>query len=81
MQLLDEPMELGAHAVRVGASVGIAIYPEDAREMEALCIAADLRMYDAKHESHQKRGQDGARTARMQPRIETHTQPGLQAVE
>lgn len=81
MQLLDEPMELGVHAVRVGASVGIAIYPEDAREMEALCIAADLRMYDAKHESHQKRGQDGARTARMQPRIETHTQPGLQAVE
>jgi diguanylate cyclase (GGDEF)-like protein len=81
MQLLEEPMDLGAHAVRVGASVGIAIYPEDAREMEQLCIAADLRMYDAKHESHQKRGQDGARTARMQPRIETHTQAGLQAVE
>jgi diguanylate cyclase (GGDEF)-like protein len=81
MQLLDEPMELGANAVRVGASVGIAIYPEDATQMEALCIAADLRMYDAKHESHQKRGQDGTRTARMQPRIESHAQAGLQAVE
>jgi predicted signal transduction protein with EAL and GGDEF domain len=81
MQLLDEPMELGAHAVRIGASVGIAIFPEDATQMEQLCIAADLRMYDAKHESHQKRGQDGARTARLQPRLETHTPAGLQAVE
>ncbi len=37
--------------MRIGASVGIAVFPEDASDMEALCIAADLRMYDAKHEA------------------------------
>ena len=52
MQLLDEPLDLGEHTVRVGASVGIAVFPEDAVEIERLCIAADLRMYDAKHANH-----------------------------
>jgi diguanylate cyclase len=52
MQLLKEPMLLGDHAVRIGASVGVAVYPEDARDMELLCIAADLKMYDTKHGHH-----------------------------
>jgi diguanylate cyclase (GGDEF)-like protein len=50
MKLLDEPAILGQNAVRVGASIGIAIFPEDAADSEALCIAADLRMYAMKHE-------------------------------
>jgi diguanylate cyclase (GGDEF)-like protein len=66
---------LGEHTVRIGASVGIAIYPEDAHEMEALCIAADLRMYDAKHDAYRRRPRDGARTARMQPRHSDHGRP------
>ena len=37
--------------VQIGASVGIAVYPEDALDAEGLCIAADLRMYDFKHRS------------------------------
>jgi predicted signal transduction protein with EAL and GGDEF domain len=53
MQLLDQPLELGEHTVHIGASVGIAIYPEDAREIESLCIAADLRMYEAKHDAYE----------------------------
>jgi len=51
IQLLNEPLQLGEHTVRVGASVGIAIFPEDAPDLETLCIAADLRMYDVKHGS------------------------------
>jgi predicted signal transduction protein with EAL and GGDEF domain len=51
VDLLKEPLECGEHTVQIGASVGIAVFPEDAREMDALCIAADLRMYDAKHEA------------------------------
>ena len=51
IQLLNEPLELGDHALRAGASVGIAVFPEDALTMESLCIAADLRMYDEKHGS------------------------------
>ena len=47
-QILNEPLKLDGREVHVGASVGIAIFPEDAKDMESLCIAADLRMYDAK---------------------------------
>lgn len=59
MQLLNEPATLGAHRVRVGASVGIAVFPEDAADTEALCIAADLRMYADKHTS----GEFGGKSA------------------
>jgi diguanylate cyclase (GGDEF)-like protein len=49
MQLLNEPIAVGGHSVRVGASVGIAVFPEDASNSESLRIAADLRMYGAKN--------------------------------
>ena len=48
---LNEPMQVAGKEVRVGASIGIAIFPDDADEMEQLCVAADLRMYDAKNSS------------------------------
>jgi diguanylate cyclase (GGDEF)-like protein len=48
-QLLDEPVVLGSHTVQIGASIGIAVYPQDAADAESLCIAADRRMYEAKH--------------------------------
>jgi diguanylate cyclase (GGDEF)-like protein len=80
IQLLDEPLELGEHVVRIGASVGIAVYPEDAREMEALCIAADLRMYDAKHVAQEHREQDDVRNPRPVARVDPRKQP-LQVAE
>lgn len=46
---LAEPLELGGRTVRIGASIGVAVYPDDAAEMDALCIAADMRMYDEKN--------------------------------
>jgi predicted signal transduction protein with EAL and GGDEF domain len=49
LKLLDEPLQLGEYKVRIGASVGIAVFPEDALDVETLCIAADMRMYDSKH--------------------------------
>ena len=51
IDLLDEPFDLGDQTIRIGASVGIAVFPEDALDAEGLCIAADLRMYDFKHRS------------------------------
>ena len=51
LQLLKNPLDVDGQIVHIGASVGVAIFPEDAKTMEALCIAADLRMYDAKHGS------------------------------
>ncbi len=50
-QLLNEPLKVDAQPVRVGASIGVAVFPDDASDMEALCIAADLRMYDDKRGS------------------------------
>jgi GGDEF domain-containing protein len=57
MQLLNEPATLGEHKVCVGASVGIAVFPEDAADSEALFIAADLRMYADKHVSREFGGE------------------------
>ena len=51
MQLLRDPIDLGEHTVTIGASVGVAIFPQDANTSEALCIAADLKMYDYKNGS------------------------------
>lgn len=51
MELLRKPLQIGDHSVHVGASIGVALFPEDAPDLESLCIAADLRMYDYKHAS------------------------------
>lgn len=51
IQLLQEPLSLDDHSVRVGASVGVAVFPEDALTQESLCIAADVRMYEEKNAS------------------------------
>ncbi len=44
------PLELGNQKQRIGigASIGIALYPADARETDALVKAADAAMYSAK---------------------------------
>ena len=51
MQMLEEPLQVGSHTVQVGASIGVAVFPDDAADIESLCIAADRRMYDDKNTS------------------------------
>jgi len=48
LEMLTDPMELNGHIVRIGASMGISIFPDDATDNEALCVSADVRMYDNK---------------------------------
>ena len=48
LSLLDQPVELTDQTVRVGACVGIAVFPDDAQDTKSLCIRADMRMYDGK---------------------------------
>lgn len=48
MQRLNEPMKVENRLFRVGASIGIAVFPDDGNDLESLCIAADLRMYKEK---------------------------------
>lgn len=55
LNILEEPLDVELTRVRVGASIGLAIFPDDAADLEALRIAADLRMYDGKNQSRQLR--------------------------
>lgn len=48
LELLKNPVRLGEHDVQIGASVGIAIFPDDAKDVKSLCISADLHMYEGK---------------------------------
>jgi diguanylate cyclase (GGDEF)-like protein len=49
VRLLDEPLDVGGHTVHTAASVGIAVFPDDASDGEELCIVADRRMYSKKN--------------------------------
>ncbi|MBW8328103.1 MAG: EAL domain-containing protein [Thiobacillus sp.] len=42
------PHHFGQHALHIGASIGISIYPEDGLDAEALIKHADIAMYHAK---------------------------------
>jgi len=44
----EQPFEVGGDELRVGASIGRAVWPEDAPEVEALMRHADASMYRAK---------------------------------
>ena len=44
----DEPFAVGGHALHGSASVGFAIYPEDAPSADSLLSAADATMYAVK---------------------------------
>ncbi len=55
LELLEHPMPLGERSVPIQASLGVAIFPDDAQDLESLCIAADMRMYDNKR-ARQKPG-------------------------
>jgi diguanylate cyclase len=46
--LLEAPIQLEENTLHIGASVGIAVFPEDANDAESLFIAADLKMYSSK---------------------------------
>lgn len=53
LEMLREPLQVGNHTVQVGASIGVAVFPDDAADIESLCIAADRRMYDDKNISRE----------------------------
>lgn len=47
-ELLKTPLLLENRSVLIGASFGVAVFPDDAQDMEQLCIIADTRMYENK---------------------------------
>jgi diguanylate cyclase (GGDEF)-like protein len=48
MQQLVRPFDIHGHSVLVTASVGVALYPRDGNDIDALLKSADLAMYQAK---------------------------------
>ena len=46
--LIQQPIPVGMHPVSIGASIGIAMYPQDASTAEDLLQNADLALYRAK---------------------------------
>jgi diguanylate cyclase (GGDEF)-like protein len=50
IQSIEEPIQLADHIVQLSASVGAALYPDDAESFEALLGRADERMYQHKRE-------------------------------
>jgi diguanylate cyclase (GGDEF)-like protein len=48
-ELIEQPIEVEGHTICIGASIGVALYPDDGVTEEAMFIAADLRMYDMKN--------------------------------
>lgn len=49
LNMLSEPFIVGAQDVFVTASVGIAVYPFDGKDIDTLLINADVAMYQAKN--------------------------------
>jgi diguanylate cyclase (GGDEF)-like protein len=48
LSVLSEPFIIGDHEVFITASVGIAVYPSDGKDIDTLPINADVAMYEAK---------------------------------
>jgi|tagenome__1003787_1003787.scaffolds.fasta_scaffold20975669_3 diguanylate cyclase (GGDEF)-like protein len=53
-EAFGEPFAIGEHALRIGASVGRAIWPDHASEIEPLMRHADSEMYRAKRATKQR---------------------------
>jgi diguanylate cyclase (GGDEF)-like protein len=81
MQLLKQPLNLGDHSVQIGASVGIAIFPEDATSVEPLCIKADLRMYAEKQIARDELPIEPSRPANSASYPEVEVDPKFQFVK
>lgn len=86
-----KPFTLGDKKIYVGASIGVALYPRDATDVEGLLKNADIAMYQAKQAGkntvrafHREMGSDlqsrmdignTLRDALVHDRIEVHFQP------
>jgi diguanylate cyclase (GGDEF)-like protein len=50
LKALSRPIRFGEHEVTISASIGIAVFPDDGADADALLKAADMAMYFAKRE-------------------------------
>lgn len=48
IEKLNQPIEVNGHVCHIGASVGIAVYPDDCDDPQTMLKHADIAMYEAK---------------------------------
>ncbi len=65
----DEPFAVGGHVVRGTASVGFALYPEDAASADSLLSMADAAMYFVKQSRQNVEPESAAAAPAISPRI------------
>lgn len=46
--IVEAPMTLGRHVIRVGISIGWSLYPTEGQDIDALIKTADTRMFESK---------------------------------
>jgi diguanylate cyclase (GGDEF)-like protein/PAS domain S-box-containing protein len=72
-EVLREPFTIAGRRLHIAASVGVALYPDDGKDAEALLCVADSDMYAAKKTA----GSSDASGIRRRPRSSTgHENPG-----
>lgn len=49
-ELVETPLSVSGRAMRIGASIGLAMFTDDGQTPEALAMCADAQMYTAKRE-------------------------------
>lgn len=49
--LISAPVIVDNHELKISASLGVAIYPDNSRDIDELCKYADIAMYQAKAET------------------------------
>jgi predicted signal transduction protein with EAL and GGDEF domain len=49
---MEVPFSVAGESIKVGASIGISVYPQDSKEPEKIIHFADTAMYEAKNHYH-----------------------------
>ncbi|MCH7345438.1 EAL domain-containing protein [Pelomonas sp. CA6] len=70
-QMLDQPFSVGGHELFVHLSIGVALYPRDARDAAGLLRASDSALHRAK-------AQPGQACVFFDPAMQQHSQARLQ---
>ncbi len=86
VEALQSPISLGGVDVRTSASIGIAVYPQDGKSVEALMANADAAMYCAKQRGRNNiqcfaPGMNAVTQERVKLECDLHAALGLQQFE
>lgn len=73
IQAVSQPYEFDGQRINIGASIGVAIFPDDGDSADALLAAADSALYAAKEE-----GRGDFRFFRLEDQRDTHARLSLE---